>query len=162
MIDMVLVKKLDLKHPAVWLATWGGCGFIKPAPGTWGTLGGLPFGVLMLYYGGWAQLLCASLIVFYFGWQACRRFEEMTKEHDSGAIVIDEVVGIWVALFAAPLSIPGVILAFLLFRLFDIKKPWPVSLFDKMPGATGVMLDDIAAGVYAALCLWGLQHAGLI
>jgi len=127
MIDRSLIQKLDMKHPAVWLATWGGCGLLKPAPGTWGTLGGLPVGILLLAAGSWPLVLVATLAVFAAGLYAAARFETMTGEHDSGAIVVDEVAGIWLTLLAAPLTVPGVALAFLLFRLFDIWKPWPVS-----------------------------------
>ena len=83
----------------------------------------------------------------------------MTGEHDSGIIVIDEAAGLWLTLLAAtmePLSILG---AFILFRFFDILKPWPVSYFDRMPGAKGVMLDDLAAGLYAAIVLKGIHYA---
>ncbi len=162
MFDTRLIEKLDLKNPYVWLATWFGCGLIKHAPGTWGTLGALPFAVLMLYYGGWAQLLCAGLIVGYFSYKSIRQFENMTGEHDAGAIVVDEVLGIWLALLSIPLSVGGVVSAFLLFRFFDILKPWPVSKFDEIPGPVGVIADDLAAAVYAILCLWGMHHAGFI
>jgi phosphatidylglycerophosphatase A len=162
MLDNELIKKLDRKDPAVWLATWFGCGLMKQAPGTWGTLGGLPFGLLLLYAGGWPLLLAATVIVFTAGYYAAHKFEQITGEHDSSAIVIDEVAGIWLTLAAAPMTVPATILAFALFRFFDIMKPWPVSYFDRLPGAMGVMSDDIMAGIYAAAILWGLRYAGLI
>jgi len=161
MLDKKLLKKMGA-DPGMWLATWGGCGLIKSAPGTWGTLGGLPVGVALLSYGGWAELLCATVILFWFGWKAARRFEEVTGEHDSGAVVVDEVVGVWLALLSAPLTIQGVIAAFVLFRFFDILKPWPVNKLDELPGPTGVMADDIAAGIYTAIWLLVLHHVGLI
>ena len=134
---------------------------MKPAPGTWGTLGGLPIGILIYAIGGWIALLIAVLVVSVVGYWAAGKFEEQSGEHDNGAIVIDEVAGVWIALIPAALSIPYVIAAFLLFRFFDILKPWPVSWADKkLPGALGVMADDIIAGIFAALIIAGARFAG--
>lgn len=158
------MKKLnvDFKDPAIWLATWFGCGLMRPAPGTWGTLGGLPVGVLIYALGGWISLSVAVILVSALGYWAAGRFEAQTGEHDNDAIVIDEVTGVWIALIPAGLSIPLVIAAFLLFRFFDILKPWPVSWADKkLPGALGVMTDDIIAGIFAALVIAGAGYAGL-
>ncbi len=154
--------KVNFKDPAIWLATWFGCGLMKPAPGTWGTLGGLPFGILIYAAGGWIALLAAVIVLSLIGYWAAEKFEEQSGEHDNGAIVIDEVAGIWIALIPAALSIPYVIAAFLLFRFFDILKPWPISWADKkLPGALGVMADDIIAGIFAALIIAGARFAGL-
>lgn len=153
------LQKLDFKNPATWVATWFGCGFMHPAPGTWGTLGALPLGMILMVLGGKIALMAALIIIIPIGLWAITKFETMTGEHDSGIIVIDEVAGLLVTLMAAtmePLSILG---AFILFRLFDIWKPWPVSYFDRMGGAKGVMLDDIMAGIYAAICLKGIHYA---
>ncbi len=152
---------VNFKDPAIWLATWFGCGLMRPAPGTWGTLGGLPIGVLIYALGGWIALSIAVVVVSVVGYWAAARFEEQTGEHDNGAIVIDEVAGVWIALIPAGLSIPYVIAAFLLFRFFDILKPWPISWADKkLPGALGVMTDDIIAGIFAALIIAGASYAG--
>ena len=154
-------KNLDIKKPWFWLATWFGCGLARPMPGTWGTLGGLPFGIFLMM-GGPVYLIAGIVIVSAAGWWAAREFEKATGEHDVGMIVIDEVVGIWVTLLAATQTPVSVLLAFLLFRAFDILKPWPVNWCDKkLPGAWGVMTDDIAAGVYAAACLIGLRAYGI-
>lgn len=164
LMNKEVCQKLDFKAPSVWLATWFGCGLMKKAPGTWGTLGGLPFGIAVLYFGSWQILLAASVFVFLMGLWAAREFEKMTGEHDAGAVVIDEVAGVWIALLpVAGLSFIQIGLAFLLFRFFDILKPWPVSWADKkLPGAMGVMLDDVFAGIYAALVIGGLRYyAGL-
>ena len=162
MLNRILIKKLNMKSPSLWLATWFGCGLIKKAPGTWGTLGGLPFGLALLVFMGHPALIGAIVLLFYSGYRAAAKFEIMTGEHDSGAIVVDEVVGIWITLLAAPTSVIGILLAFLFFRFFDIFKPWPISYFDRMPGAMGVMMDDVMAGFYAAFCLGGLLYAGII
>jgi len=157
--DPQKLQKLDFKNPATWVATWFGCGLMHPAPGTWGTLGALPVGLLLMVFGGIPALILGLIIVIPVGLWATGKFEQMSGDHDSGMIVIDEVAGLWLTLLAARMEPLSIVLAFALFRLFDIVKPWPVSYFDRMEGAKGVMLDDIAAGVYAALCLIGIDYA---
>lgn len=152
------------RHPklAFALATWFGCGLARKAPGTWGTLGALPPGVLLLWLGGWPALLVAAALVSVVGFYAAEVYEKETGTHDSGAIVIDEVAGMWIALGAAVLSPLSILLAFVLFRAFDILKPGPVGWADrKLPGALGVMADDVIAGILAALCVGGLRLAGI-
>lgn len=168
MINHDILTKADTKSPATWLATWFGFGLLKPAPGTWGTVGALPFGVALLYYGDWPVLAAAAVICFVIGLWASHKFDAMIGGHDCSAIVIDEAVGVWIALLPALLHgsalIAGIyiMLAFLLFRFFDILKPWPVGWADKkMPGAWGVMVDDVFAGVMAAIIITGVRVAGL-
>ena len=122
MPDPELIKKLDFKNPATWVATWFGCGLMHPAPGTWGTLGGIPIGLIILALGGKIALLIAILLLFPVGLWAAKKFEEMTGVHDSSIVVIDEVVGIWITLLATALTPLSIILAFGLFRFFDILK----------------------------------------
>ena len=163
MLDRDLIQKLDFKVRSVWLATWLGCGLMKPAPGTWGTIGALPFGIALLLIDGWPLLLAAAIIIFAAGYKAAEKFETMTKTHDNSAIVVDEVVGVWIAMLPAALVPVHILIAFALFRFFDILKPWPVGWADKkLPGALGVMADDVLAGVYAALIIGGLRYAGII
>ncbi|MCB1556808.1 MAG: phosphatidylglycerophosphatase A [Alphaproteobacteria bacterium] len=163
MIDRQLITKLDFKNPATWLATWFGCGLMKPGPGTWGTLGALPMGVFLLAIGGPSLLLINILGFFYIGLKVTEKFEAMTGTHDHGAVVIDEAVGVWIALLPAVLDPVHGLAAFALFRFFDILKPWPVGWADKkLPGAWGVMLDDVLAGLYAAAILGGFRYAGVI
>ena len=162
MLNRELLTKVDFTKPWAWLATWFGCGLALPAPGTWGTIGGIPFAVFLMLAGGWKYLLIWVIAVFLVGWWAADKFEKATGEHDASAIVIDEVAGIGLTLLFATPEIKSVTIAFLLFRFFDILKPWPVSWCDKkIGGGLGVMVDDLAAAVYAALCLWGLRHAGI-
>ena len=156
------LKRLDFKHPATWVATWFGCGFMRPAPGTWGTIGALPFGIILMIVGGIPALLIGLTIVIPLGLWASKHFDRMAKEKDSSMIVIDEVAGMWITLIPASLSPLSILIAFAAFRLFDIWKPWPVSWMDKkMRGAPSVMADDIMAGIYAALLLIGLRYVGL-
>ncbi len=149
------------RYPAVWLATWFGCGLMRPAPGTWGTLGALPFGIIMMLFGGWPVLVVGIIAVSAAGYWAAERYEKLSGRHDASEIVIDEVAGVWIALLPAALNPLSVAFAFLLFRAFDILKPWPVGWADKkLPGALGVMADDLLAGVLSALCLIGIRYAG--
>jgi phosphatidylglycerophosphatase A len=147
------------KHPAIILATWFGCGLMKPAPGTWGTIGALPFGIFMLVLGGWPILLAGAILISAIGYWAAAEYEKQSGTHDASSIVIDEVAGMWIALLPAALNPISAALAFILFRLFDILKPWPVGWADKkLPGALGVMADDILAGIIAAILLYGIRH----
>lgn len=158
MPDPELIKKLDFKNPATWVATWFGLGLMHPAPGTWGTLGGIPIGLILLALGGKLALAVGIVLVTLLGLWAARKFEEMTGVHDSSIIVIDEVAGIWITLLATTLTPLSIIAAFFLFRFFDVLKPWPISWLDRnLGGALGVMVDDLVAGVAAGLCLWGLN-----
>lgn len=156
------VKTLNLKQPYVWAATWFGCGMIRKAPGTMGSLGAIPFAFLLLHGGGMHNLLLGLAVITALGFWASRKFDAATGGQDSQMIVIDEVAGMFIALIPAGFSPILILLAFLFFRLFDILKPWPVSYFnDKVKGAMGVMGDDIAAGILAALCIYGASYAGL-
>ncbi|MDB5491746.1 MAG: phosphatidylglycerophosphatase family protein [Micavibrio sp.] len=135
---------------------------MRPGPGTWGTIGALPFGIIFLVLGGPLMLILAATALYYPGLKAAAHVMNVTKDPDPKMVVVDEVVGMWLALVPAALTGGSVLLAFALFRLFDILKPWPVSYFDqKMPGAKGVMLDDVAAGIMAAICLVFLRFAGI-
>ena len=167
--DLETIKKLNIKDPRIILATWFGTGLLSPAPGTWGTLGALPFGIAILAFGGIKALIIAVIIITALGYWSAKSFEDQTGTHDNNThdnkmIVIDEVAGMWLTLCAITSITPLQILtAFALFRFFDILKPWPISYLDKhVGGALGVMADDILAGAIAALCLWGLIYAGLI
>lgn len=158
-----LPPNITFRDSAFWLSTWFGCGMAARAPGTWGTLGGLPFGMFFIAVGGWPLLVAMIGIVGYFGFRAVERYEALTGEHDASRIVVDEVIGIWIALLGAlSLSFIPVVLAFALFRLFDICKVGPVGWADRLPGAKGVMLDDVIAGIFAAAILMGLGYAGIL
>ncbi len=134
------------------LATWFGIGRLRPAPGTLGTLAAIPFGLALQYIYGIPALIVGIIAMFALGVYVSNKYNEAEGEDDSSSIVIDEVVGIWIAGIPAMTNITLWIYAFLLFRLFDIWKPWPVSYLDReVKGGMGVMLDDVAAGVLALL-----------
>lgn len=145
---------LKLYSPATLIGTYFLAGLIKPASGTWGTLAALPLGIAIMGLFGPAGLLIAAAIGYALGHWASTRWIAQGEDKDPSAIVIDEAVGMWLALTTAPLTPLGIGLAFALFRLFDIVKPWPVSWADsKLGGATGIMLDDVLAGIWAAALL---------
>jgi phosphatidylglycerophosphatase A len=148
-------------HPAVLLATWFGAGRLPKAPGTWGSLAALPVAWLIAGTLGAAGLLLAALTVFFIGWWAAARVERANGIKDDGSIVVDEVAGQWLTLVAAPLHPIAYGLGFLLFRFFDITKPWPASWADRhLSSGFGVMVDDVIAGIYAAIVLVIILHIG--
>jgi phosphatidylglycerophosphatase A len=137
-------------NPALFVATLGGIGRLKPAPGTWGSLVVLP----LLVFGPVIALLL-GLLVTLLGFFATREVLRDAPDEDPGWIVVDEAAGMLIALagLTAEASILGVLIAFGLFRIFDIFKPWPISWADQQSGAFGVMLDDIVAGALVAAAL---------
>ncbi len=137
----------NLSNPGILLATWFGSGYLPKAPGTWGSLAALPFAWGIVQFGGYWALGIATAVVFVIGLWASKIYMDMTGAHDPGAIVIDEVAGQWIVLLAAPLDPTAYALGFILFRLFDVTKPWPISWADRnIGGAMGVMMDDVLAG----------------
>ncbi|MEM6386271.1 MAG: phosphatidylglycerophosphatase A [Pseudomonadota bacterium] len=152
-----------------------GVGYLKPAPGTWGSMAAFPLAWLILAIGGPFTFVAAILLVSFWGIQAIAREMEESGAHDPGWIVIDEVAGQWIALlpvafgaWSTGLTVtelwPGIVTAFAAFRLFDIWKPWLVGRADRRDDATGVMLDDIWAGIFAAcvvIILATLAHGSI-
>ncbi|KIT18188.1 phosphatidylglycerophosphatase A family protein [Jannaschia aquimarina] len=153
------------------IATLGGVGLLRPAPGTWGSLAALPLAWLVMQ-GGAIVFSLACLALVPLGLWAVAAATKGAVDHDPSEIVIDEVAGQWIALLpvawgAAAAGVPvgalwpGWIAAFVLFRLFDVLKPGPVGWADRRADAVGVMLDDLVAGLLAAvgvLILAGMAH----
>lgn len=151
--------------PVKLIVTFFGCGLSPKAPGTVGSLGGLAFGMALQAIGGPVLLLLGLAAAAVGGWYATVAYMRVTPGEDPQEIVIDEVAGQLIALLPLSLGLwyagadpmvffsawPGWVGAFLAFRLFDIWKPWLVGRADAMHGPTGVMLDDIVAGVFAAI-----------
>lgn len=143
-----------LRRPSVLLATWFGSGLLPKAPGTWGSLAALPFAWVIQSSGGQGALLVASAGIFFVGWWSAEQYERETGIKDPGAVVIDEVAGLWLTLAFVPISGWSYIAGFVLFRAADIFKPWPASLADRrLSGGFGIMFDDTIAGIYAGLAL---------
>lgn len=135
------------------LATWGGSGYSPVASGTAGTLAAIPFYLWLARLPLPLYLLTLTAFFFLACWVSGKA-ETIFQEKDSGKIVIDEVVGYLVTMIAIPCDWRYIIAGFFLFRFFDIVKPPPASWFDrKLKNGYGVVLDDVAAGVYAWLCL---------
>ncbi|HAT08468.1 MAG TPA: phosphatidylglycerophosphatase A [Rhodobiaceae bacterium] len=149
--------------PAAWIATFFGFGLLRPASGTWGSLAGLVPGMLIAQNFGASGLIFAATLAYVLGHWASAKWITGTEDTDPSPIVIDEVAGLWLTLTLAPLTPLGIALAFVLFRLFDIAKPWPVRWADRnIGGPTGIMLDDVLAGIWAALVLLAAREFGLI
>ena len=149
---------LPFWHPAVLFATWFGTGLLPVMPGTWGSLVALPCAWAIRALWGPAGLAAAAGITFAIGCWAAAKVAKASPVQDPREIVIDEVAGQWLALLPASLDPLPYALAFLLFRIFDICKPWPVRWADRqLHGGPGIMLDDLLAAVYAALALLVLQ-----
>jgi len=137
-------------------------GYLRPAPGTWGSLIALPWAYAIWWIGGLWLFVLAIPVAYIKGLWATRQMTDGKDDHDPSEIVVDELVGQWIALLpvfigayaagSAPLDLwPGWIAAFVLFRIFDITKPGPIGTADRRGDATGVMLDDVIAGIFAAL-----------
>lgn len=148
--------------PASLIATFLGSGLLRPAPGTWGSLAALPALYLLHITGGFPIVAAATVVVFFVGWWATTQYVAGRDDHDPSEVVIDEVAGQWLALWPVSAGAwqrgievealwPGWLTAFVAFRFFDILKPWPISWADRKSTPFGVMLDDIFAGIYAAL-----------
>ncbi|MDX9840726.1 MAG: phosphatidylglycerophosphatase A [Desulfobulbus sp.] len=141
----------------MFIATGAGSGYLPKAPGTWGTLVGLllwwPLALLPL-----TAYLAAVGLLFIVGVASAGAAEKILDRGDPGVVVIDEIVGVLIALAAVPLHPAAALAGFALFRLFDIAKPFPVGWVDRhLHGGLGIMLDDVAAGLYALLVV----HLGL-
>lgn len=138
--------------PAHLISTFFGVGHAPVAPGTFGSFAALPCAWGIVTLGGWQALAVASVIIFFLGWHSSDIFAHHKGAKDPGLIVIDEVAGQWIALLPAALDPILYLVSFFLFRLTDILKPFPASWADKkLSGGLGIMLDDVFAGVYAAL-----------
>jgi phosphatidylglycerophosphatase A len=153
-------KFIAALHPKSFdfqIATWFGSGLIIPAPGTWGTVGGMLFGIPLLLITNQLVVLIAAVVLFIVGLWSVSRLEKQLHDHDPSFIVIDEVVAILLGISALvgttfqEIWLEAVLL-FIFFRIFDAWKPWPISWADrKIHGALGVMLDDILAVIIAII-----------
>ena len=142
------------------LATLGPIGRYLPAPGTVGSVSALIIG-FFLAKNGFIILFSATLLVTILGVFAADAYSQLTGTDDAGEVIIDEVAGQWLVLLCIPPNIDSTLLwyvaGFVLFRLFDILKPWPVSAAEGLPGGIGVMADDVVAGTLAGMALLTAQ-----
>lgn len=137
----------------VGVATCGGVGYSPWAPGTAGSIPGAALAWGLVQLGGQAALLAGIAAVAALGWWSAGAAARALGSDDPGPVVIDEVAGQMLALAFVPVSAATIGLGFLLFRLFDVIKPPPLRRLESLPGASGIMLDDLAAAVYANLIL---------
>ncbi|MDQ2092826.1 phosphatidylglycerophosphatase A family protein [Rhodalgimonas zhirmunskyi] len=147
------------------IATFFYSGYLKPFSGTWGSAAAVIAGFLLFWAGGWITIAILTPLVFALGYWATREHTRGKENHDPSEVVVDEVVGQWIALLPTLIGAqsngylgwdslalwPGWLGAFLMFRLFDIWKPGPIGWADRQKGPMGVMLDDVFAGIAAAI-----------
>ena len=138
---------------ALAFATFGSVGYFPIAPGTAGSLAGLVFFALVRWLGMPAFEIATIVVVLVAGIWAANATEHVLGQKDPGAIVIDEVLGMLMTLALLPLSTLGIFIGFLLFRLFDVVKPFPAARMEHLKGGPGVMLDDAVAGIYAHISM---------
>ena len=141
----------------VAIATVGGVGYSPVAPGTAGSAAGVFTYYILMLTGGAPAVAAALIVVCVAGVWSATAAERHFKSDDPGPVVIDEVAGMLATLAFMPLGWSGVAIGFLLFRLFDVVKPWPASCFERLPGGWGVMGDDVMAGIYANLVLRAIR-----
>ena len=159
---MSRIDASELKDPVVLIAVGFGSGLAPKAPGTAGTVVAVPL-YLMMQPLPLATYLLVTTILFIAGIWVCTYTAEKLGEHDHPSIVIDEIVGYLVTMIAAPEGWLPVIAGFVLFRLLDAVKPWPISWFDRsLNGGLGIMVDDVVAGIIAMVIIQGLVYFQLL
>jgi phosphatidylglycerophosphatase A len=140
------------------LGTWFGAGLMKPGPGTYASVAAvlLWYGAAHLLHPGFVGLAIgtavAAAVATLVGIPASTIVAREAGREDPGFVVIDEVAGQWIALIAIRSDWQHAVMALVLFRLFDIWKPWPIRRLEALPEGTGIMLDDVAAGALALVC----------
>jgi len=146
-------ENFRITNPIHFLALGFGSGLLPKAPGTYGTLAAIPL-YLLLAPTTTSVYLTIVIIMSIAGVYICGKAAEDAGVHDHGAIVWDEIVGFLITMILVPLTWQSVVVGFILFRIFDIFKPWPISFVDKnLHGGLGIMVDDILAGLAALACM---------
>jgi phosphatidylglycerophosphatase A len=151
--------RINLKNPWHFLATGFGSGLSPIIPGTMGTVASIPLYLLIVQL-PFAVYILITIVAAVIGITICQKTSDDMGVHDHGSIVWDEFVGFWITMAIAPVvSWQWILAGFVLFRFFDMIKPWPISWLDKhVHGGFGIMVDDILAGFMAMICLWGVGH----
>lgn len=150
------ITKIVWRNPACLIAFGFGSGLMPWVPGTWGTLAAIPIYLLLASTSPFLYLF-SVLIAFLLGVVVCTQASKRLGVHDYGGIVWDEVVGFLLTMFLAPQGVIWIILGFVLFRVFDIWKPYPIRLVDeRVEGGLGIMLDDVLAAIPSWIILQGL------
>jgi len=157
-IESAAAPPVEPQQKSAWaflVATFFGCGWLKPGPGSWASAAA----VLLWAAFAWAlhpapwqlalALACGILLTLVLGIPAATIAERQSGRHDPGFVVIDEVAGQWIALLFSPLDWRYALLGFVFFRAIDIVKPFPARQLERLPGGWGIVFDDVAAGLYA-------------
>ncbi|HEX4823379.1 MAG TPA: phosphatidylglycerophosphatase A [Candidatus Polarisedimenticolaceae bacterium] len=143
---------------ALALATGLGIGYASVAPGTWGSLPGVALAALLTRWaGGWAVLGGATVVAAVGLWAADRAARRL-GETDPGQVVVDEIAGQMVTLAFLPCTARVLVAGFFVFRALDVWKPWPANRLEALPGGSGIMADDLMAGLYGNLLLHLIAH----
>ena len=149
------------KKLITFLATGFGSGLAPFAPGTFGTLVGVVICLLCLPL-PWPLRLLTVLTLSALSIYVAQRAEKIYQKKDDQRIVIDEIVGFQITMLPVAITILHLGVGFVLFRIFDILKPFPINNLQRLPGGWGVVIDDVAAGIYAAVILFALNYAGIV
>ena len=142
------------------LSVWFGCGHVPKMPGTAGTIGAIPLYLVLRPHGLWPVAIAAVVVTIVGIWSSSRVCARLQTK-DPQIVCIDEVAGVLICWLGAPVGWQGTLAGFVLFRVFDQLKPWPARLAERrLPSGWGVMLDDVAAGVWGALVLLAVRRLG--
>ena len=142
-----------IKDPVLFLAFGFGSGLSKKMPGTLGTVAAIPLYWVLQQSNDWVYLIATAISVV-IGVAICDQAAKKLQVHDYGGIVWDEIAGFLITMCWVPFSWQSLLVGFLLFRLFDIVKPWPIRWLDKhVSGGFGIMIDDVVAGAFAMLIM---------
>ena len=145
-----------LRRLGVFIATCAHVGYAPVAPGTFGSAVGLVVYYLVRRQASTAVELGAIALILIVGLWSATEAEHHFSGLDPGPVVIDEVIGMLITLALHPVNVVGAIIGFFIFRVLDVVKPWPARRLELLPGGFGVVLDDVMAGVYGNLLMWGL------
>jgi phosphatidylglycerophosphatase A len=157
-----LTARQIMTDPALFLAFGFGSGLARKAPGTLGTAAAIPL-YWLLIQSGLPIYSVSTVVATLAGIWICGIAADKLGEHDFSGIVWDEVAGYLITMWLVPFSWKALLLGFVLFRIFDILKPWPIRWIDqKVQGGLGIMLDDVVAGIFAGVLLWIAAQYGWV
>ena len=143
----------------ITLATGLGVGFIPFAPGTFGTVLGIPLAwALTSVAPSLAIHAVACVLILLVSCPICGRAARLLGRHDPGSVVLDEIAALQLVFLTVPFQLDTALIGFLTFRVFDITKPWPIRRIERLPGGWGIVADDAVAGLFAAAATWGIHR----